>query len=154
MVPALAACGGSRAGVSTTVDPLAVFPREATYVWDDAASSVPDEPRLAPLHLPTLVHEEVTRALGKRDYRRVAARPADYRLSFEIRLNTTIEADHSRSQIVLWLTLTEDDSGRNVWAGAGQAELHMGLTEDERRKRLRDALEEMLEKFPPEQRGD
>jgi hypothetical protein len=143
---------GAKYGTSTTVDPLAVFPSEAGYVWDEAGSSLPDEPRLEPLHLDILVEDEVDQAFARRGYRRVATRPTDYRLSYEVRLNTRIEADHSRSLIVLWLTLTEDPSGRNVWTGATQAELHMGLTESERRERLREALDEMLEEFPPEQR--
>ncbi|MDH3686946.1 MAG: hypothetical protein OEP95_12010, partial [Myxococcales bacterium] len=35
LLAALVGCS-SGIGISTTVDPLAVFPREATYVWDEA----------------------------------------------------------------------------------------------------------------------
>lgn len=148
----LFACS-SGIGISTTVDPLAVFPREATYVWDEAANSFPDEPRLDPLQLDTLLVEEVDRSFAKRGYRRVAAEPADYRLAYEVRLNTRIEADHSRSLIIVWLNLVETATGDLVWTGAAQTKLHVGLTEKERRGRLDEALDEVLKNFPPDQRG-
>lgn len=143
----------SGVGISTTVDPLAVFPQEATYVWDEAGSSFPDEPRLDPLHLDTLLVEEVDRSFAKRGYRRVTAEPADYRLAYEVRLNTRIEADHSRSLIIVWLNLVETATGDLVWTGAAQTKLHVGLSEEERRKRLEKALGDVLEDFPPDQRG-
>jgi len=148
----LAGCSTPVAGTSTTVDPLAVFPREASYIWDEAHSSLPDEPRIEELHLSALLHQETDLAFGERGYRRVSASDADYRLAYEGQLNTRIQADHSRSLIVFWLTLTEESTGRNVWTGAAQTKLHVGLTEEERRARLREALDEMLEEFPPEQR--
>ncbi|MGI9432390.1 MAG: hypothetical protein ACR2PQ_09265 [Myxococcota bacterium] len=151
----LAAFVGCSSGVgfSTTVDPLAMFPREATYVWDEAGNSFPDEPRLDPLHLDTLLVEEVDRSLAERSYHRVAAEPADYRLAYEVRLNTRIEADHSRSLIIVWLNLAETSTGDLVWTGAMQTKLHVGMTEAERRDRLEEALDELLEDFPPDQHG-
>ena len=153
-IVALAGCSSPVASTSTTVDPLAIFPREATWIWNEEGSRIPDEPRLAELHARRLLREEVERAFEEHGYRRIDGAQADYRLTYEIQLNTRIEADHSRSLVVLWLTLSEFESGRNVWAGAGQTKLHVGLTEEERRERLRAELEQMLEEFPPEQRGD
>ena len=31
--------------VSTTFDPLTRFPAQATYLWDEAANQLPDDPR-------------------------------------------------------------------------------------------------------------
>jgi hypothetical protein len=47
----------------------------------------------------------------------------------------------------------ESASRRRVWSGFGRAEIHVGLTPEERRERLRRALARMLEDFPPAQRG-
>jgi len=152
LLATLAACQSPVAGTTTTVDPLAIFPREASYTWDEAGSTMPDEPGLESLHLSALLHQEADLAFGERGYRRVATSEADYRLAYEVQLNTRIEADHSRSLVVLWLTLTEESSGKNVWTGAAQTKLHVGLTEEERRDRLREVFDEMLEEFPPEQR--
>ncbi|MDH3687813.1 MAG: hypothetical protein OEP95_16395, partial [Myxococcales bacterium] len=101
----------------------------------------------------TLLVEEVDRSFAERRYRRVTAEPADYRLTYEVRLNTRIEADHSRSLIIVWLNLIETSTGDLVWTGAAQTKLHVGLTEKERRGRLADALDDVLEDFPPDQRG-
>jgi hypothetical protein len=50
------------------------------------------------------------------------------------------------------LLLVEKASGRRVWLVFGQAEVHVGLSPEERRARLSDALTRMLAKFPPSQR--
>jgi hypothetical protein len=50
--------------------------------------------------------------------------------------------------------MSDNQTGRRVWAGFGRAEVHMGLTPEERRARLTDAMTRMLEDFPPRQRPE
>jgi hypothetical protein len=50
--------------------------------------------------------------------------------------------------------LVETATDRRVWMGYGRAEVHVGLTREERLARLREAVARMLKKFPPTQRGD
>jgi hypothetical protein len=47
------------------------------------------------------------------------------------------------------LLMTEAGTGRRVWLGFGRAEIYVGLTREERKARLRNALDRMLAEFPP-----
>jgi hypothetical protein len=152
---ALLACLGCASDdaipVSSTHDPLARFPAAATYAWDDAATVLPDDPQIDRAETDTLFKEVANEAFAARGYR-VAAPPADYRLSYHYVVNTRIAADYAKSIGSVSLLLVESASGRRVWLGFGRAEIYVGLTREERKARLRDALDRMLEKFPPSQR--
>jgi hypothetical protein len=90
-------------------------------------------------------------AFAARGYR-LAAPPTDYQLSYHYVVNERIGADVSKAVGSLSLLLVESASRRRVWLGFGRAEVFVGLSREERKARLRDALERMLEKFPPSQR--
>jgi hypothetical protein len=149
----LAGCASGGIEVSTTYDPLTSFPAQASYAWDDRANKLPSDPRIVELDLDPLVKGAAEEEFAARGYRAVASGAPDYRLSYEIVVHTWIGVDNSRSVGSLSLLLVEADTGRRVWLGFGRAEVHVGLTRAERKQRLREALAEMLEKFPPAQRG-
>jgi hypothetical protein len=154
---ALAAHGAgcaSDVGVSTTYDPLTRFPATATYVWDDAARLLPDDPRIDWPATDALIKEVADREFAARGYRAVASSGADYRLSYQYAVHTWTGPDASRAVGSLSLQLVESASRRRVWTGFGRAEVHVGLTPEERRARLQGAFARMLEGFPPSQRGD
>jgi hypothetical protein len=150
----LAGCASDDVGVSTTFDPLTRFPAAATYAWDDAARLLPDDPRVDGPALDALVKEVADQEFGARGYRAVASGPSDFLLSYQYAVHTWTSADASKAIGSLSLQLVESASHRRVWSGFGRAELHVGLTPEERRERLRSALARMLEDFPPSQRGD
>lgn len=149
-----AACAWNDVGVSTSFDPLSQFPTTATYSWDLAASSMPDDERLDRLDFTGTMREAVDEAFTERGYKPVASGDADYRLSYEFRVHTTYRASNTRAVGVLSLSLVDAGTGHRVWFGFGRAEIHVGLTAAERRERLLGAAQRMLKKFPPTQRGD
>jgi hypothetical protein len=151
---ALAGCASDDIAVSTTFDPLVRFPATATYAWDDAARSLPEDPRIDARSFDTLVKQAADQEFAARGYRAVASGPANFRLSYQFVVHTWIGADNSRAVGSLSLLLAESRSRRRVWLGFGKAEIHVGLSEAERRERLRDAFARMLKDFPPSQRGD
>ena len=69
-------------------------------------------------------------------------------------MHTWIGSNNSRSVGSLALTLNEAGSGRRVWMGFARAEVNIGLTHAERKERLRTVVARILEKVPPNQRGD
>ena len=150
----LAGCASDRIAVSTVFDPLMPFPKQATYAWDDRASSVPEQPRFRELDTEAVLKEVADEEFAKRGYRAVSSGSPDYRLSYQVTASTFIGADSSRSTGSLSLLLVEAATNHRVWMGFGQAQIHVGLTREERKERLRDALSRMLEEFPPTQRGD
>jgi hypothetical protein len=150
----LAGCASDGVEVSTTFDPLTSFPPQATYAWDDHANKAPKEPRLQALDLDSLIKEAANEEFAAHGYRPVASGSPNYRLSYEFAVNTWIGADNSRSVGSLSLLLVEAETNRRVWLGFGRAEIYVGLTHEERKKRLREAMARMLERFPPSQRGE
>jgi hypothetical protein len=139
--------------VSTNYDPLARFPAQATYVWDNAANSFPKNPDIDRKELDPLLKQVANEAFAARGYR-VTTGSADFRLSYQFTVVSRRGVDESRATGSLSLLLTEASSGRRVWTGFGQAEVFVGLTPEERRARLRDAMERMLQNFPPAQRPE
>jgi hypothetical protein len=150
----LAGCASDDVGVSTTFDPLTRFPATATYVWDDAARLLPDDPRVDGPAVDALVKEVANQEFAARGYRAVDSGPSDFLLSYQYAVHTWTSPDASKAIGSLSLQLVESGSHRRVWSGFGRAELHVGLTPEERRQRLHVALARMLEDFPPAQRGD
>ena len=150
-VAALVACA-SDIDVSTTVDPLASFPSRATYVWDQAAIKLPADPRILQLDPDSLIREAASAELAARGYRLSTGGPADYRLAYDFVVRTWLGPDNSTSvgSLSLWLS---DAAKRRVWMGYARAELHVGLSREERVARVREAVARMLEDFPPDQRG-
>ena len=153
LLSVLAGCASNGVEVSTTYDPLASFPAQASYAWDDRANKLPADPRLAALDLDPLIKQAATEELAKRGYRPATSGSPDYRLSYELVVHTWIVPDDSLSVGSLSLLLVDADSGRRVWLGFARAEVHVGLTRAEREQRLRDAFARMLADFPPAQRG-
>ncbi|MGH7289511.1 MAG: DUF4136 domain-containing protein [Myxococcota bacterium] len=147
----MACASGDAISVSSTHDPLVRFPAQATFSWDDAAISMPDSAAIDRQDTDALFKEVANEAFAARGYR-LAAPPTDYRLSYQYVVNTRIGADFSKAVGSVSLLLVESASGRRVWLGFGRAEIHVGLTREERKARLREAVDRMLEAFPPSQR--
>ena len=147
----LAGCASDGIETSSSFDPLHAFPAEATYAWDDAASRLPTDPRLAALDLGPLIRQAADAELAARGYR-VAGAGADYRLAFTLSVYSWIGPDNSRSVGSLALSLVESATGREVWQGWARAEVHVALTPEERMTRMRRAMAGMLARFPPPQR--
>jgi hypothetical protein len=149
----LAGCASDNIDASTAFDPLTAFPPQATYAWDAAANRMPDDPRLEEANVHTRLTAAVNEEFALRGYRQAAEGYPDYRLSYQLAINTWIGPNNSRSVGSLALALNEAESGRRVWMGFARAEIHVGLTEAESNKRLRKIVGRILDKFPPNQRG-
>jgi len=146
LVLALACASGDAIPVSTTFDPLVQFPARATFAWDEAAISLPDIPEREATD--ALFREVAEEAFAARGYR-VAAAPANYELSYQYVVNERIGPDVAKAVGSVSILMTEGGTGRRVWLGFGRAEIFVGLSREERRARLRDALDRMLADFPP-----
>jgi hypothetical protein len=152
---ALLACASDDAiPVSTNYDPLVRFPAEATLVWDEVANVLPDDPAIDRAGTDALLRSVASEAFEAKGYRVVASEPADFRLSYQYTVHTYIGTNESRALGSVSLLMSDNQTGRRVWMGFGRAEIHVGLTPEERRARLADAIARMLEDFPPRQRPE
>jgi hypothetical protein len=147
-------CASEGIDVSTTFDPLARFPAQATYVWDESASQLPDDPRFNQMETDSLIQEAANAEFGARGYRVATSGSANYRLSYDLTVHTWYGPDNSSSLGSLSLWLADAATRRRVWMGYVRAEILVGLSREERLARMRGALARLLEKFPPTQRGE
>ena len=148
---ALVGCASDDVRTSTLFDPLSQFPAQGTFSWDAAANKLPTDERIQALDLDPLIREAANQEFSLRGYRVVTSGSPDYRLSYQVTVNTWIGADNSTSVASLSLLLVDAKADRRVWLGYGRAEMHVGISRDERMKRLRVAIAKMVEKFPPNQ---
>ena len=148
----LASCKSDEIPVSTNYDPLYRFPASASYVWDDAASSLPDVESVDRAATDKLLKDVANEAFAARGWHLASGGQADYRLSYQYLLRTFTGVDDSHATGSVSLMLVESASGRRVWLGFGQAQVYVGLTPEERKARLKDVLTRMLQNFPPSQR--
>ena len=147
----LVGCASDGIETSTTFDPLHPFPAQATFSWDERANRLPKDPRIQQLDLAPLIVEAANAEFSARGYTPVES-AANYRLSFDLAVHSWIGADNSRSIGSLSLILIEQGSNHRVWLGYARADVHVGLSVEERRERMRRAVTRMLVSFPPSQR--
>jgi hypothetical protein len=141
--------------VTTTFDPLAVFPVNGTFQWDDESNRLPENPRLnTSVDMDTLIRTAANEQFAAHGYHLIESGKPDYLLSYDFSVYSWIAADNSRSIGTVSLWLAEAATGHRVWVGYGRAEVHVGLTREERQVRMSGAVAKMLNGFPPTQRGD
>ena len=146
---AIVGCASDDLQTSTVFDPLTQFPAAATFSWEAAANKLPSDERIRALDLDPLIREAANREFAARGYRMVTSGAADYRLSYQVAVNTWLGPDNSTSVASLSLLLVDAKQDRRVWLGYGRAEMHVSISREERLKRLQAATAKMLEKFPP-----
>jgi len=153
LVASLWGCASDGVQVTTSFDPLATFPRQATFAWNNAANKLPQDERMRELDLDALIQQAANDAFAARGYRKVASGPSDYRLSYEVGENVWRGAEGVTSFVSISLVLTSAKSDRRVWVGFARAEVRPSVTREERARRLREAFDEMLKAFPPSSPG-
>lgn len=134
-----------------TFDPLSPFPARALWVWDEAQNKLPDDDRLDLAALDQRIKSTAAVAFGARGYSLTSAPKVHYMLSYEVGIHTWMSPTEARAFGTLSILMTEAASGRKVWLGFVRLQIDTSLTDAQRDERLRAALANMLENFPPAQ---
>jgi hypothetical protein len=138
--------------VGSTYDPLAIFPAQATWAWDDAANRMPSDETLHVLNVDAVIRDTTAEGLSARGYAQApAGSPAPYLLSYEVGIGRMISTTSASAVATLSLSLVESESKRRVWVGFIKVDVDTSLTEAQRRERLQAEMQELLEDFPPSQ---
>ncbi len=139
-----AGCATKDVRVSMNFDPLVRFPRQATFAWNEEASSC------AALGVEHILREVANAEFRVRGYRPVASREnPDFHLSYQCNVRTHHRRDASEATGSIALLMSEAETEHWVWSGFGEARVYVGHTEAERRERMRAALARLLRGFPP-----
>ena len=110
---------------------------------------MPKDERIQELNLAPLIKQAANEAFAARGYRQAASGSAEFLLSYELGENRWSGPEGMSSVASISLILRDPKSGRQVWLGYGRAEVQANLSREERSRRLRQAFDAMLEKFPP-----
>jgi hypothetical protein len=152
LLVAMAGCATDVA-IETSYDPLAAFPSQGTFAWDEDANKISD--RLAHLGLADLLPPAIEAALTNRGWQKAAPDTAHLLVSYEVGVSITIEVaepgddEHSHAMGSISVALTDPESKRRLWVGFIQAEVHPSLTREERTARIDNAMERLFKEFPP-----
>lgn len=148
----LSGCATTPEGdTGATYDPLAVFHREALWVWDDAQNKVPNDERINTEALDQNIKSAVAAEFAARGYREANESKVHYILSYEVGIHTWMSSTDASAFGSLSVLMREAASGRRVWLGFVRMQIDMSLTPAQRYERLRINVARMLENFPPAQ---
>lgn len=159
----LVACSTLR--VDTDYDPDADFERLATYAWrQPAAGRAPNDPLLA-----KRVHEAVDDGLAARGYVKDERDP-DFTVGWFAIVRQRVDVSTfddpwgsrrwPRWRTTTWVTTWDEETlvldvadartGEPLWRGIASDVVEDDATPQERERRVREAVTELLERFPPD----
>ena len=133
--------------IGTSHDPLYAFPSQATYSWAEQGNVVPDDPRIARLDLGPLIRRVASQEFATRGYAEVES-GGQYVMSYQVRIDW-FKVQTSEMLGSVTIQLAEARSRHRVWSGFGRSVVQPSLSPEERERRMRAAVRQMLEKFPP-----
>lgn len=140
-------CATDEPRVGTSHDPLYAFPAQATFAWAERGNVVPDDPRIEQLGLGPLIQRVAAEEFAARGYQLADGNP-DYLMSYQVRIDW-YKVKTSEMIGSVTLQLSERATRHRVWSGFGRSVVHPGLEPGVREQRLRKAIRQMLEDFPP-----
>jgi hypothetical protein len=144
---ALACASTDEPRIGTSHDPLYAFPAQATFSWSERDNRVPDDPRITHLGLGPLIERVAAEEFAAHGYRLTDSNP-DYLMSYQVRIDWfRVETSEMLGSVTL--QLAKADSRHRVWSGFGRSVVHPALTPEVREQRMRKAIQQMLENFPP-----
>jgi len=142
--------------VTRDYDPTTNFKAMKTWAW------VPEAPQADGGGVSSLSHERLRSAIEQefthRGYMRVEPKSADFWVQYHALLAQWIELDpysydsgevHRYKEGTIVVDVITPKDRRLVWRGTAQGAVEKDLTPDERQKRIREVVSEILEEFPP-----
>ena len=159
----LGGAGCSSVSVSTDYDPQTDFSRLKTYDW------MPGRP---PLGSDTLTSSRIQRAVddGLRARGYVKASRPDFHVAYQVSVGQRVESIPSSDYAYGWrrsysmsggtevrtydegtliLDVVDPASKTLLWRGTARSVVEPGLMPEEREAKIREAVEKLLEEFPP-----
>jgi hypothetical protein len=157
--------------VQTDYDPAADFTRLRTYAWQPHPARADGDPRINNDLVDTRVRTAVDRVLHARGYQAVAEGEPDFRVSYIVTLDTktdihTVPVSYGwgwwgfpatetyvdqYEQGTLILDVINASTNKLIWRGSAAARVVEGGTPKQRTQRINEAVERILERFPPSQ---
>lgn len=165
----VASCGSSMV-IETQVESDADFSDYKTWNWLPDIEP-PTDPRVADPMVQQRIRTAIERQFAEQGFEKTTTSPdfyVSYHAALQDHLSQTMVDDrydnasyaeyatnwehdytHAWLEGSLVIDILDAESIELVWRGSAQAELTENATDDERDKRVKEAVAKMLEKFPP-----
>jgi hypothetical protein len=151
-VIALLGTSGCASKTGATYDPFAIFPATAQWTWNEELNSFPKDPSLESLNIQSMVREIITESLAEHGYTLApAGGRVDFRVHYQVGLGKVIDQNSVKAYASLSLTLVDMKTDRSAWVGFIKSDADIATPEPQRRKRMREQMNDMLKNFPPNQ---
>lgn len=155
--------------VQTDYDPAVDFTRLRTYSWQPRSERTDADPRINNDLLDARVRNAVDRVLQARGYQPVSDETPDFNVAYIVTIDTKTDV-HSipvsygwgwwgmmgtetyvdrYEQGTLLLDVIDASTNKLVWRGSAAARVVEDETPEERTRRVNEAVEKILERFPP-----
>jgi len=167
----LAAC--SSVQVKQDWDPGAKFGRLHTWAWQGSTPSVTGNPRLDDPLLHERIQSAIDKSLTQKGFTRAGSGKPDFLVTYHIALQQKLDAHTiytgygpyrgwygvGGAQTVvdtydvgtLLIDFISPETNNVIWRGSGQSRIQELKTPEERQARIQDAVDRILEQFPPDQ---
>ena len=171
---ALLACSGIR--VTTDYDTSADFSEVRSYAWFDDRSGVQGDRADVTSLLDRRVRSAVDAELQRKGIALVDRSAAKVLITYHLGVETKLDVDTINSgygygryggygginttttvreyqEGTLLIDMIDPSSKQLMWRGSGQARIRQTSSPEDREKRVAEAVKQILEKFPPAEKG-
>lgn len=156
--------------VQTDYDPAADFTRLRSYAWQPRPPRADADPRISNDLLDARIRSAVDRVLQARGYQVTTDATPDFHVAYIVTIDTrtdihTVPVSYGwgwwgvmgtetyvdrYEQGTLLLDIIDTGSNKLIWRGSAAARVVDDDSPEERTRRVNDAVEKILERFPPQ----
>jgi uncharacterized protein DUF4136 len=174
LVLALALAGCSSIEVKQDWDPTARFDSLHNWTWQSETPATTGNPRLDDPLLHGRIQQAIEGSLAKKGYTRAMSGKPDFYVAYHVALDQKLDARTiytgygpyrgwygvGGAQTVvdqydvgtLLVDFIDPNSNSVVWRGSAQSRIQELKTPEERQARIQDAVDRLLQQFPPTQK--
>jgi Domain of unknown function (DUF4136) len=162
--------GCSTINVSSDYDPKANFSAYRTYSWLARAQEPNTDPRLQSSLLHSRIRDAVEAQMASKGFRQEPTAKTDLQVAYHVALKgkldvttvpsypygpsmwgaTTTTSVRQYDEGSLILDFIDASTHQLVWRGSAQAEVKPDTTPQEQQKRINEAVQKILERYPPQ----
>jgi len=172
---ALVFTGCSKFKIRSASDPNADFSRLHTWAWLPLSDAEPADQRVLDRLIDARIRSDVAKELASKGYSEVAGVQPDFLLNYRVGREVgsenarvsrggygsavgwwggwgTSSWETSYDEGTLFLGVINAQTRQSMWVGAAETRLVRTLSDDRVRKKIDDAVHQILENFPPKSR--
>ncbi len=176
---AVLSSGCSSMTIRSSHDPFARFPETGSFGWVAGPQNLPDDPRVDRASLDARIRKAVQSQLATKGYKLASDNNPDFLVAYHVAIEGELTAATVNQNYHSWgygpdgqwsfgphrqlpqssgpgfaqgslvLDLVDPGATRILWRASAQARIVVSASEQEKDRRVNEAVRRMLERFPP-----